>query len=74
MDVSSQLHAQAILTPQKDPWYPLNRSLGGPRAGLNVLEKRKMSCPCCKPTAAISLTQLTAPAANQQLPYHSHNS
>jgi hypothetical protein len=51
MDVSSQLHAQAVLTPQKDHWYPLNRSLGGPRASLNVLERRKISCPCCKPTA-----------------------
>jgi len=28
--------------PRKEPWYPLNRWLGGPRASLNVLENRKV--------------------------------
>jgi hypothetical protein len=32
-------------TPEKDPQYPLNRRLfGGPRAGVDVLEKIKVFC------------------------------
>jgi hypothetical protein len=29
MEVSDQLHASAALPPEKLPWYPLNRRLGG---------------------------------------------
>ena len=32
-------------TLRKERRYPPNRSLGGPRADLYVLEKRKLSCP-----------------------------
>jgi hypothetical protein len=29
MEVSGQLHAPAALLPGKEPWYPLDRKLGG---------------------------------------------
>jgi hypothetical protein len=32
MEVSGQLHAPAALPPGKSPWYPLDRSLGGPQS------------------------------------------
>jgi hypothetical protein len=39
--VSGQLHAPATLAPGKSPRYPFNRRLGGPRAGLDDMEKWK---------------------------------
>jgi len=30
--VSGQLHAPAALSPGKDPWYTLDRRLGGPQS------------------------------------------
>jgi hypothetical protein len=44
VQVSCQLHAPVALLPWKDPLYPFHRSLGEPRAGLDVFEKRKISC------------------------------
>jgi hypothetical protein len=32
MEVSDQLHAEAALPQGKSPWYPLDRSLGGPQS------------------------------------------
>jgi hypothetical protein len=32
MQASGQLHAPAALPPGKEPWYPLNRRLGGPQS------------------------------------------
>jgi len=32
MEVSGQLHAPAALPPGKEPWYPLDRRLGGPQS------------------------------------------
>jgi hypothetical protein len=33
MEVSGQLHTSAALPPRgKSPWYPLDRSLGGPQS------------------------------------------
>jgi len=32
-------------TPREESPYPLNKSLGGPRARLEISEKRKVSCP-----------------------------
>jgi len=29
--------------PWKEPWYPLERRLGGPRAIIDVFEKKKNS-------------------------------
>ena len=45
LDGSGQLHAPAAFTSGKEPWYPLGRRPGGPRAGQSVLEKRKTSLP-----------------------------
>ena len=40
MEVSCQLHAPATLPPHgKEPKYPLNKKLGGPRTGPEILEK-----------------------------------
>jgi hypothetical protein len=41
MEVSGQLHAPAALPPGKNPWYPLDRRLGGPpsRSGRGGEEK-----------------------------------
>jgi hypothetical protein len=30
----------------KSPWYPLDRRLGGPTAGMDVVVKRKIPSPC----------------------------
>jgi hypothetical protein len=47
MGVSGQRHAPAALYPRgKDPQYPLDRSLGGPRAGLDAGARIKIPCPC----------------------------
>jgi hypothetical protein len=46
MGVSGQHHALATLYPRgKDPRYPLYRSLGGPRAGLDTECRGKILCP-----------------------------
>jgi hypothetical protein len=42
MEVSGQLHASTALPQGKDPWYPLDRRLGGPRAVLDAMVKRKI--------------------------------
>jgi hypothetical protein len=42
MEVNGQLHAPAALPPGKDPWYPLDRRLGDPRAVLDAVVKRKI--------------------------------
>jgi len=41
MDVSGQLHSPAALSPRKEPWYKLDRRLGGPqnRSGRDDEEK-----------------------------------
>jgi hypothetical protein len=41
MEVSGQLQAPAAI-----PRYPLDETLGGPKAGLDTVEKRQISCPC----------------------------
>jgi hypothetical protein len=40
--VSGQLLAPATLPPGKSPRYPLDRRLGGPRTGLDAVEKSKV--------------------------------
>jgi hypothetical protein len=36
----------SVLPPGKDPWYPLDRRLGGLRAGLDTEGRGKFLCPC----------------------------
>jgi hypothetical protein len=43
MDVSGKLH-----TLGKEPWYPLNRMLGGSETDLDVLNKTEISYSCQK--------------------------
>jgi hypothetical protein len=47
MEVSGQLHAPAALPPGKEPWYPLDRRLGGPqsRSGRGGEEKNSQPPP-----------------------------
>jgi hypothetical protein len=51
MEVSGQLHAPAALLPRKDPWYPLDRRLGGPqsRSGRGGEEKNSKPPPEIEP-------------------------
>jgi hypothetical protein len=45
--MSSQRCAPAALYPWwKDPWYPLDRRLGGPQSRLDAGARRKILCPC----------------------------
>jgi len=37
---------QLLYAQSKNPWYPLDRRLGGPRAGLNAVAVRKHPIPC----------------------------
>jgi hypothetical protein len=43
MGVSGQRHAPAALYPFR---YTLDKRLGGPRAGLDAGDRRKILCPC----------------------------
>jgi hypothetical protein len=51
MEVSGQLHAPAALLQGKRPWYPLDRSLGGPqgRSGRGGEEKNSHPPPGIEP-------------------------
>jgi hypothetical protein len=51
MEVNGQLHAQAALLPGKEPWYPLDRRLGGPqsRSGHDGEEKNSQPPPGIEP-------------------------
>jgi hypothetical protein len=42
MEVGDQFHTLAILLPGKE----LTLTIG--QEGLDIVEKRKMSCPCCE--------------------------
>jgi hypothetical protein len=42
MEVSGQLHAWSLYSQGKSPWYPLDRRLGRPQAGLDAMVKRKI--------------------------------
>jgi hypothetical protein len=53
MEVSGQLHSATALPPEKDPWYPLDRRLGGDqsRSGRDGEEKNSQSLPGLEPPA-----------------------
>jgi hypothetical protein len=51
MEMSGQLHALAVLLPEKEPWYPLDRRLDGPqsRSGRGGEEKNSQPPPGIEP-------------------------
>jgi hypothetical protein len=51
MEVSGQIHAPAALFPEKSPWYPLDRMLGGlqSRSGHGSEEKNSQPPPGIEP-------------------------
>ena len=64
MKVNGCLHIPAALPVGKEPQYPLNKRLFGPRAGLDILEKRRIpypywdSNPCPSSPRSIALYRL----------------
>jgi len=46
MEVSSQLHAPPATSPRKDFWVPTEEMWVDQKAGMGILEKRKISCMC----------------------------
>jgi hypothetical protein len=44
MEVTGQLHATSAVHLGDYPWYLLNRTESGPRAGLTTSEERKIAC------------------------------
>jgi hypothetical protein len=45
MEASGQIHNQVALPPGKQPPFPLHRGWLGPIAGMDIVEKRNISCP-----------------------------
>jgi hypothetical protein len=64
VEVSGQLHAPAALTPPrgKSVRYPLDSRLGGPTAGLDDMEKKKIL-----PPPGLELRPLGRSARSQSL-------
>jgi len=46
MEIGGQLHAPPTLPPQMNPGAHGTGGWTDPKAGLDNLEKRKLSCPC----------------------------
>jgi len=52
LDLGTRWKAVVSFTPRplypqgESHWYPLDRRLGGPRASLDSVVKRKIPCPC----------------------------
>jgi hypothetical protein len=70
MEVGGKLHAQAALSPEKDPPPPRTHWIegwSGPEAGLDVVERRNISCPYRKsnagsPARSASLYRMSYPS------------
>jgi hypothetical protein len=45
MGMSGHLHASAVLTPTRNPQYPLNRKLGGPQSRFGRFGEEKNLLP-----------------------------
>jgi hypothetical protein len=45
MEVSIQPRAPVALTPGKNPQYPLDMGLAGPKTGVGAVERITTSCP-----------------------------
>jgi hypothetical protein len=65
MEMSVQLHVPAALPPEKSPWSPLDRRLGGPerQSGCNGEEKNsqplpELKSPIFQPIAQCYITKL----------------
>jgi hypothetical protein len=57
MELSGQLHAR-LLFPQGNPWYALDRSWVGLRAGLDAVTRRK-KYPClCRESNPVHLSRI----------------
>jgi hypothetical protein len=72
MEISRQLHAQAVLLPGKSPLYPLNRRLGGPHFRFCRLWSREWFIACTanlipdRPTLSRVITMGKCPSSQQQ--------
>jgi len=60
MEVSDGLHAPAALPPGKEPPYPLDRKLGGPRAVLDTVLERKIPSSCLESNHRTPIVQPVA--------------
>jgi hypothetical protein len=60
MEVSGQLHAPAALPPEKEPWHPLDRRLGGPQNRSGRGGEEKNSQPRQESNLRTSIVQLVA--------------
>jgi hypothetical protein len=68
MEVSGQLHDPVAVLLVNDLWYPLDRSSIDSRAGMDVVEKSDISCPCRKSNPDSSVVYPIA-----ELRYRSNN-
>jgi hypothetical protein len=59
MVTSNQIHALAHLPPEKDPWYPQNRMLGGPQIQSGHFGEVSYACRESNPTSFIPVTIMT---------------
>jgi hypothetical protein len=59
MEVSGQLHAPGRFTPGKDPWYPVDRRLGGPQSRSRRGGEKKYILPPAGRPARSPVTILT---------------
>jgi hypothetical protein len=66
MDVNDQIHAPAALSPEKSPWYPLDRKLGGSQScsarggeGENSQPLPGLEPPIIQPVAERYTTELS---------------
>jgi hypothetical protein len=59
MEVIGQLHFPAAFTQRKNPWYPLDRGLGGPQSqsGRGGEEKNSQLLPGLEPPTIQSVAQ-----------------
>jgi hypothetical protein len=60
MEVTGQFHAAVALTPEKEPWYPLDKRLVGNqrRSGHVGEEKNSQSLTGIEPSIVQSVAQL----------------
>jgi hypothetical protein len=59
MEMNGQLHAPAALRPVKEPWYPLDRNMGGPQghSGRDGEENNSQPLPGIEPPIIQAVAQ-----------------